>query len=720
MNLSIDIEANVAPTKGARRDELRHRRRLATLLARHQHELAARMYQYHFDPDWVSRWKIAGVSDHPKSFFVSKFLLPLLRLLITSLKTYNESVLCIYLDERLRYAPHREEWSRRADFHRQLALRDFEQIVDLCADETLDVQALRGVWDDIHSPLLTEVGDKGRINLLAVGDCLLNEVRVFLPHRARGQGLGLDIRCAYFSASAGGLNAQEIRELITSSKVDLLSFSFFSYMGLPKYVQLMEQCDRLRQEEIDDGIAQLMLIVRAFLLEVRSGTQIPFLLHTVCGLPLRRWRQLLPVLPPLTSRQRYVLAALNRNLIELAAAIENCLIIDEEAVVKRHGGLRRCWKQVVSPRRFKGLFHTAYFGDFLSQVYLDYVAAFARLRKAKAICVDFDNTLWRGVMVDEEVEHRPERQRLLMQLRDSGMLLIALSKNSESSIRWQEMVLKADDFVLRKIGWNTKVQSLKEAAQSLNLGIDSFVVVDDSAQERALIAKELPEVVCLDSEEAATWLQLQWLLQFPNTQQTEEARNRTRLYREQAERQQAMAATVDYPEMMASLKLWYRFGRAESGQINRICELIARTNQFNTTTIRYAKQELSQLLHSPGVHLFTAELGDRFGSLGLTAVVILRERRQGGSLSVLVDSFVMSCRAMGFGLEDQVVNEIKGFSRQLGAGSVVGRYIPTDRNVPCAQVYSRNGFLAAGETEFVWDVRSEQEIRAVPWLRNRD
>lgn len=720
MNLSVNVNSNLAIAKGAHRDEFRHKRRLAGLLARNQQELASRMYEYHFDPDWVSKWKIAGASEGSKSFFVSKFLLPLLRLLIASLKTHNESLLCIYLDERLRYAPHREDWSRRAEFHRQLVSKDFDLIADLCADESLDAQALRVLWDEIHSPLLNQVGGKGQMTILGVGDCLLNEVRVFLPARARSQGVSLDMRCAYFSASEGGLDAGEIRDAIGKVKADLLSFSFFSYLGLPKYVQLMERCDRLSRQEIDAAVADLMLIVRTFLLEVRSGTQIPFLLHTVGGLPLRRWRRLLPVVPPLSSHQHYVRSALNRQLIEVAAGVENCLIVDEQAVVEGHGGLRRCLKQVAPPRRFKGFFHITCFGDFLSQIYLDYATAFGRLRKAKALCIDFDNTLWRGVMGDGAVEHWPERARLLLQLRDAGMLLIALSKNSEENIRWEEMALKPDDFVLRKINWNTKLQSLKEAVQSLNLGIDSFVVVDDSAQERALIANEFPQVVCLDAEDEATWVQLQWLLQFPNTQQTEEARNRTRLYREQAERQKAMAATVDYPAMMASLDLWYRFGRADSTQINRICELIARTNQFNTTTIRYTKEELLQSMETAGVHLFTAELGDRFGSLGLTAVVILRERREGGSLSTLVDSFVMSCRAMGFALEDQVLNEVKDFSRSLGAASVVGRYIPTDRNSPCAQLFPRNEFVAVGETEFAWNDRPGQEIRAIPWLQKRN
>jgi len=171
--------------------------------------------------------------------------------------------------------------------------------------------------------------------------------------------------------------------------------------------------------------------------------------------------------------------------------------------------------------------------------------------------------------------------------------------------------------------------------------------------------------------------------------------------------------------MMASLDLWYRFGEAESCQINRMCEVIARTNQFNTTTIRYTKQDLLQLKESPGVHLFTAELGDRFGSLGLTAVVILRERQEGGAPGILIDSFVMSCRAMGFGLEDQLLNEIKLFSRKLGGGGIVGRYIQTDRNSPCAQLFSRNGFMPVNETDFAWDGQLDQEIRAVPWLHRQ-
>ena len=716
MHRSKNIESGTSFSKGHHTQNLEQRKRLAAVLERYQDELTAKMYQRHFAPEWLAHWNV-DVSNRSQQYFVEKFLRPLLRLLSTSLKTDNDALLCVYLDERLRFAPHREEWSRRVEFHRDLVSRDLQIVAELCATRSIDIGNLHSLWHEIHIPLLLQTTTKRPVTLLGVGDCLLNEIRVFLPSRARRQGVALDMRCAYFSASVtGGLDVEEIRDIISKSKIDLVAFSFFSYEGMPKYVHLIEHCHQLTFEEINQGIAELMHVVQTFLLDLRRHTQAPFLIHTASGLPLRRWRKYLPFLPPLSERQRHVIRVLNSHLTALSSATENCLLVDEEAVARKNGGLRICNRQIASQRQFQGLFHTSRFGDFLSRLYLDYAAAFARFQKAKVLCIDFDNTLWRGVMADEEVHHWTERQELLLQLRHAGMLLVALSKNSEENIRWGEMALKPTDFVIQKINWNTKVQSIREAAQTLNLGTDSFVVIDDSEQERALILHEIPEVTCLDSTDESTWLQLQWLMAFPNTQQTEEAKNRTKMYQDQAQRQKAMSATVDYPEMMSSLKLWYRIGPAKSAQLNRITELIARTNQFNTTTIRYSREELIEITRTPGTNLFTVELGDKFGSLGLTAVILLREQRIGTAQTVVVDSFVMSCRAMGFSLEDQLINEIKEFSRSRGAVRIVGRYVPTDRNSPCAQLFTRNAFATISDTEFVWNTDSQTLIESIPWL----
>lgn len=692
--------------------------RLAAFLKQQREAVADAWYRNHFDPQWLERWDIVK-QDIGAEFIREKFLGPLIDVLSAALARADEAMYAVYLDERLRYAPHLLGVERRAEFHRELVDRDWEALEKLGVARHVDQAAARDLWLERHR-FLTHTGDpKRRLNVLAVGDCLLNEVRVFLPHKAAERGLEVDMRGLYMSASqTGAPDTSEVQHFIRDNAVNVVAFSFFTFEALPTYATLMRQCDGLSSDEIERQCRQMLRFVEQFLSQLRATTDIPFLLHNVSGLPLRRWRLHLPFLPPLSRTQRRVRDKLNAALQALADATPNCLLVDEAAIV-RNRGLRAASRQVASQRRYGGMFHTSMFGSFLSDAHLEYLEAFARLRKAKVLCIDFDNTLWKGVMADGVVSHWPERQRLLRELKDAGMLLVALSKNSESNIRWEEMTLKSEDFAVSKISWNPKVQSIKEAQALLNLGIDSFVVIDDSTQEMALIGTELPAVVRLDSTDEASWRQLKWLLDFPNTQQTEEAQSRTRLYQEQVARTSALTADVDYPAMMASLELWYRYGPAGRKEIDRITELVQRTNQFNTTTIRYGKDQLLELLREPGVQLLTGELGDKFGGLGLVMVVILRDLTLDGEPAVLIDSFVMSCRAMGFGLEDQVLYEVAQHCRSQGKRHLIGRYIATDRNTPCAKLYERCGFVRRDERDSTLALAGTAGPPAVPWLKKR-
>jgi len=363
----------------------------------------------------------------------------------------------------------------------------------------------------------------------------------------------------------------------------------------------------------------------------------------------------------------------------------------------------------------RAYFHTSRFGEPLADAYAEVLTSYRDLRKAKVLLVDFDNTLWDGVMADGPVQQRLEGQKLLRRLKDAGMLLVALSKNDPKNIRWDEMALEPADFAVMKINWNLKVQSIQEAADELDLGIDSFVVIDDSDQERALIATRFPKLRTLDPRRPETWASLERLLRFPNTRETEESRSRTELYRAQAQRRraQADAAEVDYPAMMASLGLRVRFRKAASADLDRLTELVQRTNQFNTTTLRYTKRELTTFMSSPAHDVYTAEVIDRFGSFGLVAVVVI-----GRSASeITFENFVMSCRAMGFGLEQAFLRLILDAEAQ--ATRAVGRFVPTDRNAPSARLFADNGFVQVDATTWVLDDRSRAP--SVPaWIEVED
>ncbi len=137
-------------------------------------------------------------------------------------------------------------------------------------------------------------------------------------------------------------------------------------------------------------------------------------------------------------------------------------------------------------------------------------------------------------MAEGEVKHNFYAQALLKKLKEAGILLVALSRNTPESVRWPEMRLNRDDFVLEKISWRPKADGAAEAIAELDLAANAFVLLDDNPVERALVTEQIPGVRALDPALPETWRALERWLDFPSTKFTEEARRRTELYREAA------------------------------------------------------------------------------------------------------------------------------------------------------------------------------------------
>jgi FkbH-like protein len=355
------------------------------------------------------------------------------------------------------------------------------------------------------------------------------------------------------------------------------------------------------------------------------------------------------------------------------------------------------------------MFHTTRLGPALAPQYAELAGASAALGKAKVLLVDFDNTLWRGEIGEGDVVHHHDRQRLLGELREAGVLLVALSKNNPEAIRWNEMALEPSDFVLHKVGWNHKAQSVLEAADQLDLAPDSFVLIDDNPAERELLRVRLPQIRALDPERAATWRALALMLELPVTGRSAEAARRTEMYREAASRRAALAEPLDLDEMMSSLELRSALGSARDADLGRVHELLARTNQFNTTTRRRSEPELRQLLASDRHRVYVASLEDKFGALGLVGVTIVERIED----RLEFDSVVMSCRAMGFGLEYAMLRE--ALDAEAPWRQAVGRYVATSRNEPCSELFPSAGFRAQGEGQ--WALSPDDRGPAPPeWL----
>jgi FkbH-like protein len=612
-----------------------------------------------------------------------------------------------YIDSRLNYLPKGLAGRERAALLARLLEAEARAIAELLAD-ACPPDATLAALEELHGPL-TRPPQAGDPRLLLIGDCVFNDVRLFLIERvAADTGRAPDVDHIFFTAGPSPLEAEELRRVTRSAPPTLIGLSLFSYAGVPAYHAVVAQARRLGRRELRARVTTLAGMVASSIEAIREVTDATILVHTACSLPVSRRRAQSRFLPAESRARRRLNAAITAAVAEVVAATANTLLVDEQRLIRESGGLKAIAAPMLGPEYEAAYAHPATFGAVLAPRYADVLGAHALLGEAKALLVDFDNTLWSGVMGDGEVVHHRERQRLLRELRQAGVLLVALSKNDPATIRWEELELDPEDFVLQMLNWRPKPDNVSAAVAALDLAADAFVLLDDNPVERALVEENVPGVRSLDPDDPSSWRWLEHWLELPSTTQTEEARRRTELYREAAQRREAMGAEHDYGQMMDSLRLRAEVRAATPADMSRLLELVQRTNQFNTTTRRRSAAELTELLESRTHEIFVASLADRFGDLGVVAAVIVARRAEG---EVEIDSFIMSCRAMGFGLEQLALAEI---TRRLDAPRYIARFIPTDRNGPAAGLYPAHGFQ---ETEpGLWTLLASDRPERPAWF----
>ena len=346
---------------------------------------------------------------------------------------------------------------------------------------------------------------------------------------------------------------------------------------------------------------------------------------------------------------------------------------------------------------------------------LDIIQSTLALEPKKCVIVDLDGTLWPGVLaetgspfaLDSPPGHFREElgswgfvglyrgiHEALKALKDRGILLACVSKNDEDVVRklWRypngvdETMLTLDDFVSYRINWDEKVDNILAIAKELNLHPSSFAFVDDNPLEREKVARFLPDVLVLgDNPFTIRWQLLTNALLQPATI-TGEARRRNQMVASQIERERLRASAVDQAAFRDSLNIECQIERAAAADVDRVHELVSRTNQFNTTTRRYTKAELQALMAGEGGAVYTLRVRDRLTDYGLVGVCCVRGAE--------IELFAMSCRVIGLGVEDtflsRIIDELSARHRRL-----VAKYIPTDRNGPARNLLPSHGFTPA-------------------------
>jgi FkbH-like protein len=330
-------------------------------------------------------------------------------------------------------------------------------------------------------------------------------------------------------------------------------------------------------------------------------------------------------------------------------------------------------------------------------------------RAVKCVVLDLDNTLWGGVVGDDGMEgiglgDLDEDgafrffQLYLLELSRRGIVLAVCSKNNEAVARevFQKhpgMVLKEEHIAVFAVNWEDKATNIKRIRETLNIGFDTMVFLDDNPFERNLVRQLLPQVIVPElPEDPALYVRaISELNLFETAAQSSLDSGRTALYRDQQKREAEsgkFATLDDYLQSLKTTACCQRFGPATLG---RIAQLIQRSNQFNLTTRRYSEAECKAMMESTEHYFpFTISVQDRFGDFGLINVVILRGRPADRLLEI--DTFLMSCRVLQRGVEQLAMNKIFDYARQGGYESVVGQYIPTQKNMMVKSFFEQFGF----------------------------
>ena len=368
----------------------------------------------------------------------------------------------------------------------------------------------------------------------------------------------------------------------------------------------------------------------------------------------------------------------------------------------------------------------------VADAYARYIAPL-RGRSKKCVVLDLDNTLWSGVVGEDGKDgihlgntspgsEFVEFQAFLKSLAARGILLAVNSKNNAEDaldvIRTHEaMVLREADFSAVRINWLPKSENMLAIARELNIGVDALVFVDDNPDERERMRQLLPQVLTVEMprDPALYRTTIERLPELQTLAVTAEDRDRAERYREISLREESKTNVIDVESYLASLEIVVDIEPATQANFPRIAQLFAKTNQFNVTTRRYSAADVARLDSDPGCRIWTLRSRDRFGEHGLVAIALVRIANGTWTL----DSFLMSCRVIGYGIESALLAYVCERALDAGVHELVGEFAPTAKNAPAAELYTSHGFVAAGDDGATQRFRLKlADARAMPaWIR---
>ncbi|WJW76708.1 HAD-IIIC family phosphatase [Thiohalobacter sp. IOR34] len=392
----------------------------------------------------------------------------------------------------------------------------------------------------------------------------------------------------------------------------------------------------------------------------------------------------------------------NSILYDLAESLANVLLVDSDMALADIPASARIddklfyYGRIPFSNQASRLLASAFSSTFVS----------LKTGPAKVLALDLDNTMWGGIygedgvanlQCDEEFPGNVFRafQQECLRLKNQGMLLVVLSKNNPDAIsvfdEHQGMILKKKDFVAHRINWDLKAQNIRELAEELNLGLQSFIFLDDSSHERSAMRAMCPEVIVPElPDDPSHWVRfLRGLRETWVLRMTDEDRRRSEMYIADRQRKDLKKVSRSIEEYLLSLHQSLTLIRVDDNCLKRIAQLHLRTNQFNLTTERLDAAAISKMRQQDDKFVMLAgRVVDKFGDHG---IVITGIAEVDGDVAT-IRTFLMSCRVIGRNVEDAflcaLIDELVG----RGVKRIMGIFRPTSKNQQVAEFYPKHGF----------------------------
>ena len=415
---------------------------------------------------------------------------------------------------------------------------------------------------------------------------------------------------------------------------------------------------------------------------------------------------------------------LNRSLRNISKTHSSVYIYDFNHFVSKYGE-----KNIFDYRQF-------HVGDI--QIALNFIPSFAydlmsyikpiTGTNKKCIVLDLDNTLWGGIIGEDgfdgiELGHSSngkafvDFQKELLSLWNHGIILAINSKNNFDDAmkvinEHPNMILRKKNFASIQINWDDKAQNLKQIAEEINIGLNSIAFFDDDKINRERIKQEFPEVLTIEvpDDPSQFSLILKNLNDFNVLQRTDEDIKRGQMYSQQRERKELEKSISNLDDFLEQLDIKVKMKNSNEFLIPRISQLTLKTNQFNLTTRRYQEEEIRNFTNDHKFIVGCAQVLDKFGDNGITGVYIINKQDKIWS----IDTFLLSCRIMGRGVENGILSQILIDAKHNGVEEIRANFIPTQKNKPAENFLPDFGFQKEGDN---WIYKLNNEIKLPKHLK---